>query len=153
MLEDLPVRVFLGPFGENDKKELLRITPGSAAPIRFLVVAVRRSLEEGRTESDRRACTSKALDQWAYEKGVGLAFIRPGKPIENGFVESFKQPSATSPWARGWKLSSYVDRRDRESSVRLRCRVECCRLVRAEKPENGEVVSIYGAAVSYMGYD
>lgn len=34
-------------------------------------------------------CTSKALDQWAYEHGVELAFIRPGKPIENCFVESF----------------------------------------------------------------
>ena len=34
-------------------------------------------------------CTSKALDQWAYERGVTLAFIRPGKPIENCFVESF----------------------------------------------------------------
>ena len=33
--------------------------------------------------------TSKALDQWAYEHGVELAFIRPGKPIENCFVESF----------------------------------------------------------------
>ncbi|MFQ5527953.1 MAG: transposase, partial [Thermoanaerobaculia bacterium] len=32
---------------------------------------------------------SKALDQWAYERGVELAFIRPGKPIENCFVESF----------------------------------------------------------------
>jgi putative transposase len=34
-------------------------------------------------------CTSKALDQWAYGRGVELVFIRPGKPIENCFVESF----------------------------------------------------------------
>ena len=34
-------------------------------------------------------CTSKALDRWAYERGVTLVFIRPGKPIENCFVESF----------------------------------------------------------------
>jgi putative transposase len=34
-------------------------------------------------------CTSRALDQWAYERGVELAFIRPGKPVENCFVESF----------------------------------------------------------------
>lgn len=34
-------------------------------------------------------CTSKALDQWAYQRGVELAFIRPGKPIENCFIESF----------------------------------------------------------------
>lgn len=33
--------------------------------------------------------TSKALDQWAYENGIELVFIRPGKPVENCFVESF----------------------------------------------------------------
>jgi putative transposase len=34
--------------------------------------------------------TSKALDAWAFERGVKLDFIRPGKPTENGFVESFQ---------------------------------------------------------------
>lgn len=34
-------------------------------------------------------CTSRALDQWASERGVELAFIRPGKPTQNCFVESF----------------------------------------------------------------
>jgi putative transposase len=33
--------------------------------------------------------TSRALDLWAYEAGVEFVFIRPGKPIENCFVESF----------------------------------------------------------------
>jgi len=31
----------------------------------------------------------KALDAWAYARGVKLSFIRPGKPIENAYVESF----------------------------------------------------------------
>ena len=31
----------------------------------------------------------RALDAWAYERGIQLDFIRPGKPIENCFVESF----------------------------------------------------------------
>lgn len=30
-----------------------------------------------------------ALDRWAYTKNVKLAFIRPGKPVENAFIESF----------------------------------------------------------------
>jgi len=30
-----------------------------------------------------------ALDRWAYTKDVTLAFIRPGKPVENAFIESF----------------------------------------------------------------
>lgn len=33
--------------------------------------------------------TSNALDQWAYQRGAKLHFIRPGKPVENAFVESF----------------------------------------------------------------
>jgi putative transposase len=32
----------------------------------------------------------KALDAWAYQRGVKLQFIRPGKPVENGYVQSFK---------------------------------------------------------------
>ena len=32
---------------------------------------------------------SNALDRWAYERGVKLHFIRPGKPNENAFIESF----------------------------------------------------------------
>ena len=32
---------------------------------------------------------SKALDKWAYENQVVLDFIRPGKPVDNCFVESF----------------------------------------------------------------
>lgn len=32
---------------------------------------------------------SKALDRWAYERGVQLHFIQPGKPTQNAYVESF----------------------------------------------------------------
>lgn len=33
--------------------------------------------------------TSKALDAWAHTSGVKLHFIRPGKPTENAYIESF----------------------------------------------------------------
>jgi putative transposase len=32
---------------------------------------------------------SKAMDAWAYQHGVKLDFIRPGRPMENGYTESF----------------------------------------------------------------
>ena len=31
----------------------------------------------------------KALDHWAYQNKVKLDFIRPGKPVENAYIESF----------------------------------------------------------------
>jgi len=33
--------------------------------------------------------TSRALDQWAYERGIRLHFIAPGKPVQNCYIESF----------------------------------------------------------------
>ena len=33
--------------------------------------------------------TSRVLDQWAYDRGVRLHVIAPGKPVENAFIESF----------------------------------------------------------------
>ena len=38
--------------------------------------------------------TSRVLDEWAYQRGVLLDFIRPGKPVENGFIESFNGQAA-----------------------------------------------------------
>ena len=32
----------------------------------------------------------RVLDQWAYDNGVRLQFIEPGKPIQNAHIESFK---------------------------------------------------------------
>lgn len=31
----------------------------------------------------------RAMEAWAMETGVQLCFIRPGRPVENGFIESF----------------------------------------------------------------
>lgn len=32
---------------------------------------------------------SKAMEAWAYQYGVQLDFIRPGRPVENGYTKSF----------------------------------------------------------------
>lgn len=33
--------------------------------------------------------TGQGLDVWAYERGVRLDFIDPGRPMQNGYLESF----------------------------------------------------------------
>jgi len=33
--------------------------------------------------------TSKAVDAWAFYRGVALDFTRPGRPTDNGHIESF----------------------------------------------------------------
>jgi putative transposase len=33
--------------------------------------------------------TGRALEIWAIRHGVQLCFNRPGRPVENGFIESF----------------------------------------------------------------
>ncbi len=49
--------------------------------------------------------TGKALDQWAYEQGVRLHFIDPGKPQQNGFIESFNGKFRDECLNEHWFLS------------------------------------------------
>jgi putative transposase len=55
--------------------------------------------------------TSKALDQWAYDRGVRLRFIEPGKPQQNGYVESFNGKLRDECLNEHWFLSLYDARR------------------------------------------
>lgn len=51
--------------------------------------ASNRSLPKAIVCDNGTEFTSKAMFEWAEENGVALAFIRPGKPVENAFAESF----------------------------------------------------------------
>jgi putative transposase len=33
--------------------------------------------------------TSRHFDAWAYQQGVAIDYIMPGKPVQNGYIESF----------------------------------------------------------------
>lgn len=48
---------------------------------------------------------SKALDKWAYENRVELEFSRPGKPIDNAFIESFNGSFRDECLNTNWFLS------------------------------------------------
>jgi len=57
------------------------------AQMKQLVAA--RGLPESITTDNGSEFAGKAMEIWAYQTGVKLDFIRPGKPVENGYIESF----------------------------------------------------------------
>ena len=52
-------------------------------------LSMTRGLPESITVDNGPEFAGMALDRWAYTKNVRLNFIRPGKPVENAFIESF----------------------------------------------------------------
>ena len=62
---------------------------GSSVAAALDQAAQRRPLPKAITVDHGTEFTSRALDEWAWQRGVQLDFIRPGKPVENGLIESF----------------------------------------------------------------
>jgi putative transposase len=52
------------------------------------VVAERRAPESITVDNGSEFC-SNAMEVWVYQYGVQLDFIRPGKPVDNGYIEAF----------------------------------------------------------------
>jgi putative transposase len=62
----------------------------SAAVIRVLEQVIDDRGQPGEIVMDNGPeLTSRRLDQWAYERGIQLRFIEPGKPVQNALIESF----------------------------------------------------------------
>lgn len=51
--------------------------------------ARQRGLLRAITVDNGTEFTSKALDKWAFRRGFKLDYTRPGKPTDNGLIESF----------------------------------------------------------------
>lgn len=49
--------------------------------------------------------TGKVMDQWAFENGVDLHFIEPGKPMQNGYIESFNDKLRDECLNENWFMS------------------------------------------------
>jgi putative transposase len=52
-------------------------------------LAKERGLPEAITIDNGPEYTSKVIQEWAKERGIMLDYITPGKPTENGYIESF----------------------------------------------------------------
>jgi Integrase core domain len=49
----------------------------------------RRGVPESITTDNGSEFAGQAMDGWAHQAGVKLDFIRPGRPVQNGYIESF----------------------------------------------------------------
>jgi putative transposase len=62
--------------------------------------------------------TGQRLDQWAYENGVRLETIRPGRPMENGYIESFNGKMREECLNQSW-FTDLADARERIEAWRV----------------------------------
>ena len=52
-------------------------------------IVIQRGAPRSITVDNGSEFASRVMDAWAYRQGIHLDFIRPGKPVENCFIESF----------------------------------------------------------------
>lgn len=95
---------------DDHTREALAIDAATTLPgadvVRILNrVAAERGYPSSLVMDNGPEFTGRALDQWAYEHGVSLEFIQPGKPMQNGFAESFNGTFRNECLDRHWFLN------------------------------------------------
>ncbi len=78
---------------DDFSREHLAAEPGRSLTGRHVVavldrVARQRGYPEAIVSDNGPEFCSRVVDAWAHQHGVQLRFIRPGKPVENAYVES-----------------------------------------------------------------
>ena len=95
---------------DNYSRESVAIEAGASLTGQHVVEVLRGLDRLGRrpkwiTVDNGSEFVSKALDQWAHWHKVQLDFIRPGKPVENAYIESFngrfRQECLNANWFAG----------------------------------------------------
>jgi putative transposase len=66
-----------------------RSQTGEKVVVQVKRLAALRGAPESITTDNGSEFAGKAMETWAYKNGVKLDLIRPGKPVENGYIESF----------------------------------------------------------------
>jgi putative transposase len=79
---------------DEHTRECLALWPDVSLPSATVVRVLGEIVElRGRPErimlDNGPEMIARVLDAWAYEQGIALTFSRPGKPVDNCFVESF----------------------------------------------------------------
>jgi len=70
-----------------------------------------RGLPEAITCDNGTEFTSRRFDAWAYPHRVALEFIRPGRPMENGTIESYDGRLRDECLSQHW-FASLTEARD-----------------------------------------
>ena len=66
-----------------------RSQTGDKVVVQMKRLTVLRGLPQSITTDNGGEFAGKAMETWSYKNGVKLDLIRPGKPVENGYIESF----------------------------------------------------------------
>jgi putative transposase len=69
--------------------EVAKSIPGARVVRVLESIAAERGYPQRLVMDNGPELAGQALDEWAYEHGVELHFIRPGRPVENAYIESF----------------------------------------------------------------
>jgi len=66
-----------------------RSQTGEKVVVQMKRLVLLRGVPESITTDNGGEFAGKAMEAWAYQNDVKLDLIRPGKPVENGYIESF----------------------------------------------------------------
>jgi putative transposase len=103
-------RVRILPIIDTYTRECLRIEVDTSIKGRRVVTALSeiasiRGLPENIIVDNGPEFISNVMDAWAYERGIKLHFIRPGKPVDNAFIESFNGRLRDECLNQNWFMS------------------------------------------------
>jgi putative transposase len=66
-----------------------RALNGHRVALALSQVVAERGTPQSITADNGSEFVGRAMDAWSYQYGVQLEFIRPGKPVDNSYIESF----------------------------------------------------------------
>ncbi len=103
-------RIRLLPIIDTYTRECLRIEVdtsigGQSVATILSQIGAMRELPDHITVDNGPEFISNALDAWAYERGIKLQFSRPGKPVDNAFMESFNGKLRDECLNQNWFMS------------------------------------------------